>query len=110
MDFSAVKKITIPEGAVKKITNSSGAVLWEGNITFYVKTSHTTFTLAVPSGSTWIDAAEIYTDDPSFFIVEDMIWGDSVGIEYYFSGARSATITDANPDDVIVANKTYTAT
>lgn len=109
IDFSTVKGITIPEGAVKKITDSSGNVLWEGNITFYVKTSLTTFTLAVPSGSTWRDAAEIYTDDPSFVIVEDMIWGNSVEIEYYYSGARLATISNAKPDDVIVADKTYTA-
>lgn len=56
IDFSTVKGITIPEGAVKKITDSSGNVLWEGNITFYVKTS-----------------------------------------------------SNAKPDDVIVADKTYTA-
>ena len=29
MDFSGVKAITIPEGAVKKITNQAGQVLWE---------------------------------------------------------------------------------
>ena len=108
IDFSSVKGITIPEGKVKKITDSSGNVLWEGNITFKVSTYHKVFTLSVPSGSTWRDAAEIYTDDPSFIIKEDMIWGDSVGIEYYEGGARSATITSAKPDDVIVADKTYT--
>jgi hypothetical protein len=109
MDFSAVKKIMIPEGEVTKITSSSGTVLWEGSITFYVNTTHKTFTLSVPSGSTWRDAAEIYTDDPQFIITEDMIWGNSVEIEYYYSGARLATITSAKPDDVIVADKTYTA-
>lgn len=30
IDFSQVKKITIPEGSVKKITDSNGAVLWQG--------------------------------------------------------------------------------
>ena len=29
MDFTGVKAITIPEGAVKKITNQAGQVLWE---------------------------------------------------------------------------------
>ena len=29
IDFSKVKKITIPEGSVKKITDSTGAVLWK---------------------------------------------------------------------------------
>ena len=29
MDFTGVKAITIPEGAVKKITNQTGQVLWE---------------------------------------------------------------------------------
>lgn len=29
MDFTGVKAITIPEGAVKKITNQAGHVLWE---------------------------------------------------------------------------------
>lgn len=29
IDFSQVKKITIPEGSVKKITDSNGAVLWK---------------------------------------------------------------------------------
>lgn len=109
MDFSTVKKITIPEGEVKKITSSSGTVLWEGSISFKVSTYHTVFTLTVPSGSTWRDAAEIYTDNPSFIIVEDMIWGNSVGIEYYYGGARSATVTGVKPDDVIVADKTYSA-
>lgn len=109
IDFSTVKGITIPEGSVKKITDSSGNVLWEGDITFYVKTNIKTFTLSVPSGSTWRDAAEIYTDDPLLIIKEDMIWGNSVEIEYYYGGARLATISNAKPDDVIVADKTYTA-
>lgn len=30
IDFSQVKTITIPEGSVKKITDSTGAVLWQG--------------------------------------------------------------------------------
>lgn len=29
MDFTGVKAITIPEGAVKKITNQAGQVLWK---------------------------------------------------------------------------------
>ena len=29
MDFSNVKKLTIPEGVVKNITNSSGQVIWK---------------------------------------------------------------------------------
>ena len=29
MDFTGVKAITIPEGAVRKITNQAGQVLWE---------------------------------------------------------------------------------
>lgn len=29
MDFTGVKAITVPEGAVKKITNQAGQVLWE---------------------------------------------------------------------------------
>lgn len=29
MDFTGVKAITVPEGAVKKITNQTGRVLWE---------------------------------------------------------------------------------
>ena len=29
MDFTGVKAITVPEGAVKKITNQTGQVLWE---------------------------------------------------------------------------------
>jgi hypothetical protein len=111
MDFSTVNSITIPEGAVKKITNSSGVVLWEGEITFKVSTTHTVFTVTVPSGSTWRDAASIYsTSDPYKFVIsEDMIMGNSVEIEYYYGGARLATITGAKPDDVIVADKTYSA-
>lgn len=110
IDFSAVKEIVIPEGKVKKITDSSGAVLWEGNITFKISTAHTVFTVEVPSGSTWRDAAAIYnTSDPfKIIITEDMIMGDSVEIQYYSGGARLATITNAKPDDVIVAGKTYT--
>jgi hypothetical protein len=109
MDFSSVKKIVIPEGEVKKITDSSGAVLWEGNITFYVKTALTTFKLSVPSGSTWRDAAEIYTDDPEIIVQDDMIWGGTVEIQYYYSGARLATINNVMADDFIEADKTYTA-
>lgn len=115
IDFSTVKNITIPEGAVKKITNSSGVVLWEGDITFKVSTTHTVFTITVPSGSTWRDAASIYnksantTNPYKFVIVEDMIMGNSVTIEYYSGGTRSATVTSAKPDDVIVADKTYSA-
>ena len=30
IDFSQVKTITIPEGSVKKITDSTGAVIWQG--------------------------------------------------------------------------------
>lgn len=31
IDFSQVKAITIPEGAVKKITDSNGNILWQGS-------------------------------------------------------------------------------
>lgn len=115
IDFSAVKAITIPGGVVKKITDSSNVVLWEGNITFKISTTHTVFAITVPSGSTWRDAAAIYnqsvnsTNPYKFIITEDMIMGNSVSIEYYYSGTRSAQVTNAKPDDVIAANKTYTA-
>ena len=32
IDFSQVKTITIPEGSVKKITDSTGVVLWQGEL------------------------------------------------------------------------------
>lgn len=202
MDFSSVKEITIPEGAVSKIVNSSGAVLWEGGIAFTVHTSLRDYTVTVPKGSTWqsvtstnIDAEEgayifyarsdlgvdfvwyDHTDDGvydgkltlngvsvklddeiiegetyiadesfnfhvetrnilslftvprgstwrdaaaiyntsvgvnnryKFVIVEDDLWGDSVVIEYYYSGTRSETILDVKPDDVI--NQPYYST
>ena len=109
IDFATVKGITIPEGEVKKITDSFGAVLWEGEITFYISTYHTEFTATVPSGSTWRDAAAIYnTSDPfKIIITEDMIMGDSVEIQYYSGGARLATITNAEPDDEIIDGMPY---
>jgi hypothetical protein len=116
IDFSAVKKIVIPEGAVKKITDSTGAVLWQGDITFKIKTTLAVFTITVPSGSTWSDAAQIYnqsansTNPYKIIVSRDMIMGDSVKIEYYSGGARSATVSGAYPDDLIVADKTYNAT
>jgi len=36
MDFSNVKKITIPEGIVKNITNSSGQVIWKAGWTYTI--------------------------------------------------------------------------
>lgn len=34
INFSQVKKITIPEGSVKKITDSTGTVLWANGTAF----------------------------------------------------------------------------
>ena len=36
MDFSNVKKLTIPEGVVKNITNSSGQVIWKAGWTYTI--------------------------------------------------------------------------
>lgn len=37
IDFSTLKGLTIPEGAVKQITDESGAVLWSANTTAKVR-------------------------------------------------------------------------
>ncbi len=111
MDFSTLKGLTIPEGKVKKITDSSGAVIWESGITFYVATSYQTFTINVPSGSTWDDAALIYnksanSTNPFKIYVKDY----TVYFEFYHSGARMATINGVLGMSVIKDKTTYTAT
>ena len=111
IDFSVVKKVTISDGSVKKIADSSGNVLWKGDITFYVATSYKTFTVTVPSGSTWADAATIYnksasSTNPFTIYISDY----TVYFEFYYSGTRQATVNGVFGTSAITENKTYSTT
>ena len=95
IDFSKVKKITIPEGSVTKITDSAGTVLWKS------ASWHTIWEGNVTSNNESSDKTVVTLNNLSGVVTLRVTWsistsGGSIPTTYYNN--NGSTTTNIKPD------------